>query len=344
MKHTACALSLLALASASCAAPPSPASTTSAETPPAGSPVALHGELRTEGNRVLDEAGREVSLAGVSFFWSTTDWPQKAFYNKATVDYFATDWNASLVRAAIAADRNGGYISDPEGNLARAHAIVDAAIENGLYVIVDWHSHHAEDNPDAAVEFFTHFAEKYGETPNIIYEIYNEPLDTADWSTVVKPYSEQVIDAIRAVDPDNLILVGTQSWSQDVDKAAADPILGETNLAYTLHFYAASHKQDLRDKGQTALDAGLPLFVSEWGGVNYDGDGAVDKESVLEWMDFIRANGMSHANWAVSDKEEGASIFKPGTSPTGPYTDEDLTDSGAFVKSIVKDWDETPKD
>ncbi|MGB3624846.1 MAG: glycoside hydrolase family 5 protein [Henriciella sp.] len=342
MKPSVFALSLLALASGSCTTPPAPAGNTAAESPPAGSPVALHGELRTNGNRVVNADGNTVSLAGVSFFWSTTGWGQDDLYNAAAVDYFADDWDASLVRAAIAADRNGGYVSDPEGNLARAHAVIDAAIDKGLYVIADWHSHHAEDNPEAAVEFFTGLAEKYGDTPNIIYEIYNEPLDTADWSTVVKPYSKQLIDAIREVDPDNLILVGTQSWSQDVDKAAADPILGETNIAYTLHFYAASHKQDLRDKAQAALEAGLPLFVSEWGGVNYDGDGGVDKASVMQWMAFMRANGISHANWAVSDKKEGASIFKPGTSPAGPFTDEDLTESGAFVKSIVAGWDETP--
>lgn len=315
----------------------------SAEPLTENTPVAEHGALSVEGNRIVGKSGEPVSLAGVSFFWSTTGWGLEKFYNGEAVSHFAQDWDASLVRAAIAADgRGGSYLSDPEGNRQRAYALVDAAIGNGIYVLVDWHSHHAEDNPDAAVEFFTDIATRYGNSPNLIYEIYNEPLDTADWSTTVKPYAETVISAIREIDPDNLIVVGTQTWSQDVDKAAADPITGHSNLAYTLHFYAASHKQDLRDKAEVALDAGLALMVTEWGGVSYDGDGAVDEESVAEWMDFLRANDISHANWAVSDKDEGASLFKPGTSGTGPWTDDDLTPSGKLVKSIIAGWDERP--
>lgn len=341
MKISSSLLSLAALGLSNCASSVLDEPPYQAEAPE-NSHVSQFGELSVSGNRIVDETGRDVALAGVSFFWSTTGWEQDDLYNAAAVDYFAKEWDVSLLRAAIAAEVDGGYLTDPEANLARAHAVIDAAIENGVYVIADWHSHHAEDNPDAAIEFFTGLAEKYGDTPNIIYEIYNEPLDTADWSTVVKPYSERVIDAIREIDPDNLILVGTQSWSQDVDKAAADPIMGETNIAYTLHFYAASHKQDLRDKAKVALDAGLPLFVSEWGGVNYDGDGGVDEASVREWMSFMAANSISHANWSASDKEEGASIFKTGTPPTGPFTDDDLTESGALVKSIILDWNETP--
>ena len=306
----------LALPACATASPPAdPPGNSAAES----APVVRHGALSTDGNRIVDEDGAPVSLAGVSFFWSTTGWGQEGFYNGQAVDNFATRWNASLVGAAIAADtREGSFLTDPQGNRERAYAVIDAAIDNGIYVIVDWHSHRAEDNPQAAIDFFEDIAQRYGDTENLIYEIYNEPLDTADWSATVKPYAETVIRAIREIDPDNLIVVGTQSWSQDVDKAAADPLTGFDNIAYTLHFYAASHKQALRDKAEIALDAGLPLMVTEWGGVSYDGDGAVDAASVNEWMAFIRANDMSHANWAVSDKDEGASLFKPGTSPTGP--------------------------
>lgn len=330
---------ILVLGLPACTATSSP-SGDGAVTADDNTPVARHGALSTDGNRIVDTTGEPVSLAGVSFFWSTTGWGQEPFYNGDAVENFATNWNVSLVRAAIAADtREGSYLTDPEGNRARADAVIDAAIDNGIYVIADWHSHRAEDNPQAAVEFFTDLAMRYGDKPNLIYEIYNEPLDTTDWSSTVKPYAETVIRAIREIDPDNLIVVGTQSWSQDVDKAAADPITGFENIAYTLHFYAASHKQDLRNKAEVALDAGLPLMVSEWGGVSYDGDGAVDEASVREWMEFIRDNDLSHANWAVSDKDEGASLFKPGTSPTGPWREDDLTPSGKLVRSILTEWE-----
>ena len=173
-------------------------------------------------------------------------------------------------------------------------------------------------------------------------EIYNEPLDTTDWATVVKPYSERVIREIRAIDPDNLIVVGSQSWDQDVDKAADDPIDGFENLVYSIHFYAGSHKDELRAKTQYAIDKGLALMVTEWGTVNYDGDGEVDRESTLAWMRLLKENSISHMNWAVSDAPEGAAMFVADAPSTGGWSDEHLTESGAFVRDIMRGWSEAP--
>jgi endoglucanase len=311
-------------------------STTSAH---ATTPVERHGALEVVGNRIVDNHEAPVALAGVSFFWSNTRWGQEKFYNAAAVGHFATDWNVSVVRAAIGVDARGGLLQDA-ANAKRAETIVDAAIANGIYVIIDWHSHHAEKNPEAAVAFFTAMAKKYGDTPNVIYEIYNEPLADIDWSTGVKPYAQTVVNAIRAVDPDNLIIVGTPTWSQDVDIAASDPVIGR-NITYTLHFYAGTHRQALRDKADKALSKGASLFVSEWGSVNADGNGAVDYCETQKWQEFMRANCLSQANWAVSDKAEGASIFLPGAAPTGPWKEADLTPSGKLVRDILTSWDES---
>ncbi|ESQ74362.1 glycoside hydrolase family 5 protein [Asticcacaulis sp. AC402] len=301
----------------------------------ASTPVGDHGALKVTGNRIVDSHDKPVKLNGVSFFWSNTGWGQEKFYNSAAVATFARDWNVSVVRAAIGIDGSGGYKEDPVAGRTRAEAIVDAAIANDVYVIIDWHSHHAETDPQLAVDFFTAMARKYGHTPNVIYEIYNEPLREADWKTTVKPYSQTVINAIRAIDPDNLIVVGSPTWSQDVDIAAADPVTGG-NITYTLHFYAGSHKQDLRDKGDAALKMGASLFVSEWGTVNANGDGDADAAETTRWQTWMQANCLSQANWSVSDKKEGASLFKPGASATGPWTDTDLTPSGLLVRDILK--------
>ena len=192
---------------------------------------------------------------------------------------------------------------------------------------------------DQAVEFFGKLAQKYGKSPNLIYEIYNEPLKVS-WPNVIKPYAERVIREIRKHDPDNLIVVGNPTWSQDVDVAAADPIK-DPNVAYALHFYAGTHKQYLRDKAKKAMDLGAALFVTEWGTVEASGDGAVDRESTEAWLEFMRENHISHLNWSVADKVEGAAVLKPGASGKGGWKDSELTESGKYVRSIIRDWNRT---
>ncbi len=304
----------------------------------AETPVAKHGQLSVVGPHIRNEAGDITSLAGPSFFWSNTGWGQERFYTKGAVETFAKDWNAGIIRIAMGAQGNGSYLEDEAGNIDRVVTVMNAAIKNGLYVIIDWHSHHAEQDIEEAKLFFTAIAQAYGHTPNVIYEIYNEPLAETDWSTVVKPYAQELIETIRAVDPDNLIIVGTQSWAQDVDKAADDPITGETNILYALHFYAASHKEDLRKKAEYAIGKGLPLIISEWGSVTYSGDGKFDEASTRDWMAFAKTHGLSHLNWAVSDKNETASMFRPSATSDGNWTTEDLTPSGRLVREIIRDW------
>ena len=302
------------------------------------SPVAHHGQLSVDGTSIRDVKKEVISLAGVSLFWSNTGWGQERFYNSEAIASFAKDWKAGIIRIAMGAQGTGSYLEKRKANLDRVTSVIDAAIANEIYVIVDWHSHQAEQNLDAAIEFFTFIAERYGNTPNLIYEIYNEPLNDISWELIVKPYSETIINAIRKIDPNNLIIVGTPSWSQDVDLAADNPILDQHNLLYALHFYAASHKNELREKAEYAISKGLPLIISEWGTVSSDGDGFMDEESTLEWIRFIRKNNLTHLNWAVSDKNEAASILTKGADSSGPWRPQDLTSSGKFVQKIIREW------
>lgn len=304
------------------------------------SPVETFGALSVSENQIVGSSGDTVSLAGVSFFWSNSKWKAERFFDKEVVRYLDSEWNAGIVRAAMGVEGRGGYLELPAENRERVEVVISAAIDQGLYVIIDWHSHHAEDHISEAVEFFSVMAEKYGDHPNVIYEIYNEPLKNVDWSTVIKPYALEVISAIRAIDPDNLIVVGTPSWSQDVDIAAKDPIEGFDNIAYALHFYAGTHKGKLRKKAQVALKSGIPIFVTEWGSVNADGDGKVDHKSTKQWMRFMEKNGLIHCNWAMNDKLEGASILKPNLDVANveEWSESDLTESGKLVHGIVKNW------
>jgi len=306
---------------------------TTADIRPDTTLIDIHGLLEVNGNRIVNKNNEPVSLAGNSFFWSNDGWGGEKYYNSEVVSWLKEDWNTSIVRASMGVEDPGGYLDNKTANKDRVKIIIDAAIQEGIYVIVDWHSHHAEDYVDEAIIFFEEIASLYGDNDNVIYEIYNEPLDIS-WSETIKPYAISVISAIRAIDPDNLIVVGTPEWSQRIDLAAADPILGFPNIAYTLHFYTVYHHQWLRDRASAALDDGIAIFVSEWGSIGYS---IVDTEA-NNWMTWCFTNKIIHCNWAVNDKEEEWSILVPGASTNGNWNDNDLTEAGKLAKNIILNW------
>jgi endoglucanase len=297
--------------------------------------VQIHGLLQQNGNKIVDKNNEPVSFAGNSFFWSNDNWGGERYYKAEVVSWLKDDWKTTIVRAAMGVEDPGGYLDNKTANKNRVKTIVDAAIDEGIYVIIDWHSHHAEDYTNEAALFFQEMANLYGEYDNVIYEIYNEPLDIS-WSTIIKPYAISIIAAIRSIDPDNLIVVGTPEWSQRVDLAAADPITGYSNIAYTLHFYSIHHQQWLRDRASAALESGIALFVTEWGSIGYS---LVDSEA-NEWMAWCFTNKISHCNWAVNDKEEEWSILIPGASTTAGWSDDDLTKAGKLARNIIRNWPE----
>ena len=291
-------------------------------------PVTTHGQLSVKGIHVVDKNGQPYQMRGMSFFWS--QWMGQ-FYNKKVVKFLARNWKSSIVRAAMGVGK-GGYLENPEVEQAKVETVVNAAISEDIYVIIDWHSHHAEDHLQEAKVFFANMAQKYGDKPNVIYEIYNEPLCT--WEEI-KIYAQPVIDTIRHHDPDNLIITGTPTWSQRVDKAAADQLEG-TNLAYTLHFYAATHKQELRDIAQQAIDSGICLFVTEFGTCPASGNGTLNLEETDVWMDFMDKYHISWCNWSIADKNESASALKPDANTWGNWIDDlHLTESGKYIKRKI---------
>ncbi len=300
-----------------------------AQEAPMGSPVALHGRLEVKGNRVVDAQRQPYAVRGMSLFWS--QW-QPRYYDAATVAWLVRDWRVTAVRAAIGA-QSGGYDANPAAETKRAETVIDAAIANGIYVVVDWHAH--QPRADDAVKFFTHIARKYRGVPNLIYEPYNEPLPEHGWAKVLKPYHMQVIGAIRAIDPHAFVVAGTRSWSQDVDEAAADP-LPFPDVAYTLHFYAATHKAALRAKADLALKRGIALFVTEYGTTAANGDAPIDAAETQAWWDWCASNGVSYLNWSVANKDEASAIVKPTTAGVAGWSEDDLTESGRLVRAHLR--------
>lgn len=295
--------------------------------PPAGSPVEQHGKLKVVDGKVVDKNGNPTQLKGMSLFWSM--WGSK-YWTADIIDWLVSDWQISLIRAPMGV-KHGGYKSKPDENKKLVKTVVDAAIAKGIYVLVDWHCERADQVLDEATTFFQDMAETYGDVPNVLFEVFNEPVGI-EWPKI-KKYHEEIVPVIRN-HSSNLIILGTPSYSQRVDTASENPVTGD-NLAYTLHFYAATHKADLRKKAQKALDAGLALFVTEFGTCDASGNGTLDFDSTRTWMDFLDNNSISYANWAVNDKLEAASAIFPGTSKSGGWKKEDLTYSGKLIRNII---------
>ena len=269
----------------------------------------------------------------MSLFWSNPGWGGDKFYNSSVVNNLADGWSATIIRAAMGVE-SGGYLSSPDSEKAKVKTVVDAAIAKGIYVLIDWHYSSAAIYTDQAKAFFKEMAQTYGSQPNVIYEIFNEPTSVA-WGDL-KTYAEAVIGEIRGAGSQNLVVVGTPTWSQDVDLAAANPVTKYGNVAYTLHFYAGTHKQSLRDKASAAMAKGIALFVTEWGTCDASGNGGLDLNESQTWIDFMNQNKLSWCNWSLNDKAETASALVSGASTTGPWADSQLTESGKFVKKAMQ--------
>lgn len=319
----------------------------------AQTPVEKHGRLQVQGNRIVGEHGNPVQLRGMSLFWPIRNWGGQHFFTDNAINDLVDNWKVDLVRAPIAARTMDGLVGymvdrDRETQLGLMRTVVNAAIRRGIYVIVDFHAYDQTGETDeiiqGAKEFFTTVATEYGHHPNIIYETLNEPIGMGNlhqyWADDIKPYHEQVIAAIRPIDPHNLIVAGTPTWSQRVDIAAANPI-DDKNVAYSLHFYAASHGNTQRGYAQNALDSGAAIFVTEWGTVTHTGDGAINLSSTRTWLAFMDQNQISWANWSLINNFRSSSALVTSALPHGNWGDEMLTASGKFIRDTLRAYHET---
>lgn len=289
--------------------------------------AAQHGWLSVKGTQLVDASGRPVVLHGMSSHG--LQWFGN-FASSGAIGATAS-YGANLFRAAMYTAENG-YLSDKTGMYAKLCAAVDAAVSRNMYVIIDWHilsdanprSHQGE-----AKAFFKKVSARYAGTPNVLYEICNEPNGGTSWKDV-KTYAEAVIPVIRNNSPRSVILVGTPTWSQDVDLAAADP-LSFGNIMYVCHFYAGTHFAFLREKVSTALSKGAPIFVTEWGTSDASGNGGVFTKEAATWLSFLAQHKISWANWSLCDKSESSAALKPGANADDGISSSELSASGKFV-------------
>ncbi|MEO8569906.1 MAG: glycoside hydrolase family 5 protein [Ginsengibacter sp.] len=294
-------------------------------------PVNDHGQLHVDGLQLKDSHDNTVVLRGMSFGWHCF---HPRFYNAGAVEWLFRDWGCSVVRAAMGVEPKSGYIDKPEWSKEKVKAVVDGAIKEGIYVIIDFHSHNIRLNE--AKQFFTEMAATYGRYPNVIYEIFNEP-DHETWDEV-KAYSKEVISTIRKIDADNVILVGSPHLDQDINIVADAPLTNLSNIMYTVHFYAGTHKQQLRDRCDYALNKGIPIFISESAGMEATGDGPINYEEWNKWIEWSEKNNISWVTWSVSDKDETCSVLLPSADSSGNWQTKDLKESGIKARELVKKY------
>lgn len=298
--------------------------------------VEYHGQLQVSGNQILGKHGQPAVLRGMSFYWSLPTWGKPTdYWNASVVNWLAEDWHANVVRAAMGVEPAGGYLSNAAEQEGYVKAVVDAAIAKGIYVIIDWHDHNAINNKAQALAFFKKMATTYGSKPNVIYEIFNEPTGAPATWPEVKAYSQELIDAIRLIDPDNLILVGNPEYDKDVDVATKDPVTG-TNIAYTLHFYSGSHKSELRAEGDKALARNKAIFISEWGTTDYSGSGGPFTAEADLWIAWADLKKISMCNWSIHNITEESAALKSTASTSGNWGTGDLSTSGAYVRGKLR--------
>ena len=302
----------------------------------ASTPFGQHGALHVENGKLTDADGNTVQLYGMSthgIAW----FPQYINY-----DSFRTlrdDWNTNCIRLAMYTAEYGGYCAggDKEQLKQLVRDGVSYATELGMYVIVDWHilsDCDPNQNKDEAIAFFREMAEVFADNDNVLYEICNEPNGGTSWDSI-KSYAEEVIPVIRAQKPDAVILVGTPTWSQEIDKAAASP-LDDSNVMYTLHFYAGTHKDDLRNRLETCVQNGLPVFVSEFGMCDASGNGANDFVSTTKWLDLLNKYQISFCCWNLANKDESSSVFKASSTALSDWTDDDFNESGRWIRDYFR--------
>lgn len=294
------------------------------------------GRLHVDGIDIKNENGEKVQLKGLSTHGLA--W-YPSYVNNDLFHEFRNEWNCNVIRLAMYTEEYGGYVSG--GNRKELKELIDSGVrlarDNDMYAIIDWHilsDGNPNKNKDAAKEFFKEVSDNYKYYNNVIYEICNEPNGGTKWKDI-KAYAEEVIPVIRENDESAIILVGTPNWSQFVDEAAKDPIEGYDNIMYTLHFYADTHKDDLRKTMTKALKDGLPIFVSEYGICDASGNGAINEKEAQKWMDLMDKYNISSCAWNISNKGETSAIFGSWTDKTHGFKSDDLSPSGKWVYSML---------
>ncbi len=300
----------------------------------------VSGALQVKNGILSDHSGNPVMLRGVSNPGVSIS---QIHTNEKTYTYMSHEMGINCIRLALYTHGTGsfGYCTGSDYNKESTMELlckgVELAKEQDMYAIIDWHILddgdpfiHLED----AKIFFDEISKKYASYTNVIYEICNEPNDGVDWQRI-KDYADIIIPIIRANDADSVILIGTPEWSSQLDGPVANP-LEYDNIMYTFHFYAASHKDNYRERVSTAAAAGLPIFISEYGIVTQTGNVPRDIDEANKWVDLLEESNISYVMWNFSKTGEGCAVLKYTCNKQTDFEEEDFTETGLWLIENLK--------
>ncbi len=289
--------------------------------------------IKAKNGYLLNESGDKIQLKGMSthgIAW----YPNYYHYN--SIKNLKEFWNTNVFRVAMYTEEWGGYISN-KAIKSKVIELVEASIDLDMYVIIDWHilsDSNPLKNANESEIFFREMSERFGQYPNVIYEICNEPNSGANWWNSIKPYAERIIPVIRKNAPNSLVIVGSGNWSQDIQEPASDPLSFE-NVAYSLHFYSGTHRQWLRDRIKSAKNKGLTIFATEWGMSQASGNGGIYPDETRIWLDYLEKEKISWCNWSLAPKNESSAGLQSNASQDGNWSEKDLSNSGKWVRNYL---------
>lgn len=296
--------------------------------------------LHVDGNVIKDTAGNLVTLRGVSIIA-----PEYASRNpsnpKTPSEYIAwladstRGWHSRILRIPVCEINRS-----PVNAYNFINPLVQQAINLGLYVIIDFHnvSNYGSGGTSqtTVMNFWNYFAPRYANSSNVLFEVYNEPVNPADWNQW-KSFIQPVVNDIRAVAPKNIILMGSPQWSTYTKYAVSSPIAG-TNIVYVYHIYPnqGTPTSYLLDSKFGNAANNIPVMITEFGwnqNASYSDNITYGKTSTwgIPFRTYMDAHpNISWVNW-VFDNYWMPSIFDKNWGLMG---DEN---QGEFIKNWLSD-------
>ncbi len=169
-------------------------------------------------------------------------------------------------------EKSKGYFFNQDDYINRyLKPAVDECIKHGYYVVLDLHyisSYDASLRDDKLVPFWLKMATIYKNNPSILFEIFNEPVTPNNWDDWVAVVAQPLVDAIREIATENIIIVGGPWYNQNIAGVLFKPVVGN-NITYSAHIYPQTPSS--WEKNYGAIADKYPLFITEWG---YDSSGA----------------------------------------------------------------------